>query len=159
MSNTVFDHQILHLTSAFFEDYPPDIYREILEKRDRPYNCLLIQTHYDYFICVPYRSEITHNYAYKFKNSNRSSHHHSGLDYTKSVIISDNKYIDTAQALVDNDEYIETLQNLPRIVREAQTFVEDYAAHCKGVSVLHPSEFRRRYGFSSLKYFHKELHI
>lgn len=77
-------------------------------------------------------------------NSNRLFCHRSGLDYTKSVIISNNKYIDTTQALLDNDKYIETMQNLPRIVREVQTFLEYYASRSKEVAVLHPAEFRRR---------------
>jgi hypothetical protein len=49
--------------------------------------------------------------------------------------------------------------NLKRIKREALKYVEDYVAHIKGVRALHPQEFRRRYAFSSLKYFHKELGI
>ena len=159
MSDIVFDNQVLRLTPKFYTDYPQSECPEMLDKSDRPYNCLLIQTHYDYFICVPYRSEMQHNYGYKFRNSIRSRHHSSGLDYTKIIIVSNNEYIDTTTALVDNDEYIETMQNLPKIVREAQAFVDDYIAHCKEEVVLHPSEFRRRYSFSTLKYFHKELQI
>ena len=42
----------------------------------------------------------------------------SGLDYTKSILIKDNAYIDaTVPALVDQDEYKETMVNLPRIVQ------------------------------------------
>ncbi len=81
------------------------------------------------------------------------------MDYTKTVIISHTKYISNKNALVDQDEYKETMINLERIKREALKFTEDYIAHATKVEPLHPSEYKRRYQFSSLKYFHKELGI
>ena len=60
---------------------------------------------------------------------------------------------------MDRDEYNETMVNLKRIKREALEFVEDYVAHIKGIRILYPQEFRRRYSYSPLKYFHKELGI
>ncbi len=158
MINIVYDHQVLRLTEAFYNDYPNKEYGEILKKAERPYNCLLIQTAYEYFICVPYRTEISHGYAYKFTRSKRSRRHRSGLDYTKIVIVAKQEYLDTSPALVDADEYKETMMNIERIAREAHTFVEQYVRHWNGEQVLHPSEFKRRYQFSPLKYFHKELH-
>lgn len=154
-----FDHQVLKLTNKFYRDYSGRAFQEILRKKDRPYNCLLIQTHYDYFICIPYRTEIHHDYAYKFSKSVRSSAHDSGLDYTKIIIVKDRDYINSESALIDKDEYNETMQNLNRIVKEALEFVEDYVNHCKKINLLHSAEFRRRYSFSTLKYFHKELGI
>lgn len=76
-----FDYQVLNLTQQFFNDYPDPPYKEIVRKNSRPYNCLLIQSHYGYFICIPYRSHINHKFAYKFKNSARSKKAKSGLDY------------------------------------------------------------------------------
>ena len=151
------DFQILKLTDDFYITYPNPPYIEILKKKQRAYNCILFQTHYGYFICVPYRTEISHKYAYLFKNSKRSIIHKSGLDYTKIVIISDIKYIDTQNALIDKDEYNETMVHLERIKYEALEFVEDYIAHIKGQKTLHPKEYERRYLFSSLKYFHVEM--
>ena len=153
------DYQILKLTDAFYSNYPNPPYKEILQKRKRAYNCILFQTHYDYFICVPYRTEIYHNYAYHFRKSARSVAHRSGLDYTKIVIISKTEFIDSVDALIDNDEYNETMINLQRIKREALKFVEDYIAHQKGTHRLHEREFNRRYKFSTLKYFHAEFGI
>ncbi len=85
--------------------------------------------------------------------------HNSGLDYTKIVIINKGDYIDTVDALVDKDEYNETMMNLRRIKREALEFVEDYVEHVKGTKLLSPQEFRRRYNYAPLKYFHEELGI
>lgn len=91
------DSQILKLTNTFYNAYPNPPYIEILKKQQRAYNCILFQSHYDYFICVPYRTEISHSYAYKFTSSSRSILHKSGLDYTKIVII--NKVENRATAL------------------------------------------------------------
>ena len=43
--------------------------------------------------------------------------------------------------------------------KEALEFVEEYVEHVKGIKLLHIREFDRRYRFSPLKYFHKELGI
>ncbi len=46
------DYQIIKLSSAFYKHYKAPPYQEILKKNNRPYNCLLFQTHYDYYICI-----------------------------------------------------------------------------------------------------------
>lgn len=153
------DYQILKLTDIFYDAYPNPPYVEIMKKRARAYNCLLFQTHYEYFICIPYRTEVSHKYAYHFKKSRRSREHKSGLDYTKIIIICNKEYIDNKDAFVDKDEFNETMINLEQIKQEALDFVEDYVKHIKKEIVLHPSEFKRRYQFSPLKYFHQELGI
>ena len=71
------DYQILKLTDDFYNTYSNPPYAEIMKKRQRAYTCILFQTHYGYFICVPYRTEIPHKYAYHFKNSKRSQAHKS----------------------------------------------------------------------------------
>lgn len=153
------DYQILKLTDKFYEMYCNPPYIEIMQKKGRTYNCLLFQTHYDYFICIPYRTEISHSYAYHFKKSARSRLHHSGLDYSKIIIISDTAYIENKDAFVDKDEFNETMIHLEKIKADALEFVEDYVKHMRGEKMLHPSEFKRRYQFSTLQYFHEELGI
>ncbi len=153
------DYQILKLTESFYNAYPNPPYSEILKKKQRSYNCLLFQTHYDYFICIPYRSEINHKYAFHFTDTFRSRTHKSGLDYSKIVIITKTDYIDVSGAIIDKDEFNETMVNLERIKKEALDFVEDYVAHMNGIRLLHKKEFDRRYRFSPLKYFHNELGI
>ena len=106
------DYQILKLTDLFYNKYPNPPYREMLKKQKRAYNCLLFQTHYNYFICIPYRSEISHSFSYLFKKSKRSKQHSSGLDYTKILIINKTEYLDNKDAIIDKDEYVETIKNL-----------------------------------------------
>lgn len=153
------DCQISKLTDLFYDTYPNPPYSEILQKRQRAYNCLLFELHCEYFICIPFRTEIKHSYAYHFKKSKRSLKHKSGLDYTKTVIINKKEYIDNGTTLVDNDEFREMMINLEKIRREVLEFVKDYKEHMNGTKSLHPSEFKRRYTFSPLRYFHKELEI
>ena len=153
------DYHILKLTDEFYHAYPNPPCKEILKKKHRAYNCLLFQSHYDYFICIPYRTEIRHPYAFHFTTTVRSKVHKSGLDYSKIVIIAKTDYIDSTDAIIDKDEFNETMVNLERIKKEALDFVEDYVAHMKGSRKLHKREFERRYSFSPLKYFHKELEI
>ncbi len=151
------DYQILRLTDLFYNKYPNPPYREMLKKRKRAYNCLLFQTHYNYFICIPYRSEISHSYSYLFKKSKRSKKHNSGLDYTKILIINKTEYLDNKDAIIDKDEYVETIKNFEKIKSDALKYVEDYVAHINKSNILHPAEFSRKYGFSTLCYFHEEL--
>lgn len=93
------------------------------------------------------------------KKSKRSQVHKSGLDYAKIVILSDTKYIDTKDTLIDKDEYNETMIYLEKIKSESLKYVEDYIAHIKRQNVLYSREFKRRYEFSSLNYFHAEMGI
>ena len=109
------------------------------------------------FICIPYRSEITHSFAYLFKKSIRSKKHKSGLDYTKILIVNKTEYLDHKDALIDKDEFNETIKNLDKIKKDALEYVENYISHMKGIKPMHPAEFKRKYGFSTLQYFHKEL--
>lgn len=155
-----FDYQVLNLTQQFYDDYPDPPYREIVRKNNRPYNCLLIQSHYGYFICIPYRSHVNHKYAYKFKYSARSRRTKSGLDYTKIVIVKNSDYIGLSDAVVDTDEYRETRDNIEYIKNDSQEYIDDYVDYMLGKSTKYDSrEFQRVYGFSTLKYFHNELGI
>ena len=151
------DYQILKLTDLFYRTYPNPPYTEIMEKKQRAYNCLLFQSHYDYFICIPYRSEIQHKYAFRFSDTKRSRVHRSGLDYSKIVIITKTEFLDPRDAIIDKDEFKQTIMHLERIKQDALKFVEDYVFHMQGSQKLNDKEFERRYRFSPLKYFHTEL--
>lgn len=152
-----YDVEIRQLSQKFANDYPEKIFPELMLKRGRPYTCLLIDTHDDFFICVPFRSSISHNTAYLFKNTKRSKKSRSGLDYTKMALIKDTDYIDNTTAIVDNDEYVETIQNIERIVRDVNKYISDYCKHIKQEDKLAERDFARRYKYSTLPYFHDIL--
>lgn len=154
-----FDYQILQLSNEFYSYYTHDKYPELLLKDKRSYTCLLIDLHYDYYICVPYRSEIHHNNCFKFKKTERSKNHSSGLDYSKIVIITDDNYLNNDNSVIDSDEYQKTVDNIDKIVNQVDIYVSDYVSHCNNTKVLHKREFDKRYKYSTLRYFHEELGI
>ena len=84
-----FDYQVYKLSSSFYASYPHVKYPEILSKSPRAYNCILIDLHMDYFMCLPFRSDVRHSNGYHFKTTLRSKSHKSGIDYSKMVIIQD----------------------------------------------------------------------
>lgn len=150
---------IFKLTDRFYKDYPKDQYPELMEKEGRPYNCLLIETA-DYVMAIPYRTELNPNNknCYRFKSSARSVDNSSGLDYQKIVIITDTDYLEATGYSIDNDEYLETVKNIKRIVDEAVTYVKKYVQHYT-VKPMNKYDFSRAYRFTTLQYFHKELGI
>lgn len=152
-----YTNQIVALTAAFYTSYPPAAYPEILTKASRPYNCLLVETHYNFYICLPFRTNIQHKYAYRFKNSLRSQKNKSGIDYSKMVIINDDRYISWGAYTIDQDEYREAMQHLNVIVRDALDYLDNYIHYIQGTSRLAAQEFQRRYGRSTLPYFHAQL--
>ncbi len=125
------------LSDSFYNTYDPSCCPEILQKSNRAYNIAVFNSHKGYYVCVPFRSNITHKYAYRFKKSKRSKYNKSGVDYKKMIIIRNLDYIDDDNiAVIDKDEYI------------------DYKTGKQNIS---EQEAKRRYEFSSLQYFHKEL--
>ncbi len=155
-----YDSNLYLLSSKFIQDYPVDTYPEIMYKQGRPYTCLLIDTHDDFFICVPFRSNISHNNAFLFTDTARSRSSRSGLDYSKIIIIKNPDYIDSSTpAIVDQDEYLEMMRNLPKIVQEATDYVDTYINHINGTAPIHPRQFERKYQFSTLPYFHNIMKI
>lgn len=154
-----YEYRILRLTDKFYRNYPHDKYPEILEKRARAYNCLLLGLRSDLYVCIPFRSEMRHNNGYHFTKSLRSRKHHSELDYSKVVITDDPSYLSSEEAVVDSDEYRECARNIKRIVSEVTSYIDDYVKSREGRLALNPRELQRRYQFSTLKYFEKELGI
>ncbi len=146
------------LSSRFALDYPLIRYPELLHKAGRPYTCLLIASHDDYFICIPFRTSINHKNAFLFTGTLRSRKAKSGLDYSKTVIIKDTAYLDSsAKAIVDRDEYSEMIKNISTIVKDASRYVDTYIKHVVGSSPLHPKVYARKYQYSTLPYFHDIL--
>ena len=152
-----FDYQILSLAPEFFKTHPVDQFPELLQKDTRAYNCLVLDTMYDYFICIPFRTEMHHKNGYKFKNSKRARRHQSGLDYSKIVILTDAALLSSLPAIVDSDEYNETVKNIQAIAKDAADYVTTYTRHMNGEAPLHSYNFQWKYAYSTLQYFHAEL--
>jgi hypothetical protein len=100
-----------------------------------------------------------HRNGYHFRTTARSRRAKSGLDYSKMVIIQDSRYLSTSNALVDNDEYIEAMRESERIISEAVAYLDNYINHNKNIITLNPEEYRKKYSYSTLSYFHNILQI
>ena len=145
---------ICQLTKDFIIDYPSVKYPELMNKLGRPYSCLLVDTHYDYYICIPFRSHINHKNSFMFYGTIRSKRAKSGLDYSKIILINKDNYISNKNTVVDNDEYNEVIKNDVQIVSEVVKYIDDYINHVSGIRLIHPKQFDRKYKFSTLPYFH-----
>lgn len=154
-----FEVAIYQLSAEFIRNYPSQQYPELMYKKGRPYSCLLIDLHLDYFVCVPYRSSIHHKNAFFFCGTERSRRTRSGLDYSKMVLVEKAEYLDGANVVVDQDEYNETIRSIRKIAGEALDYLEDYIHHVDGSRPLHPREYMRRYQYSTLPYFHDVMNI
>lgn len=149
-----FEVKIYQLSSDFIKDHPAAQYPELMYKKGRPYSCLLLDLHLDYWICIPYRSSIHHKNAFLFTGTERSRRTKSGLDYSKMVLIQKEAYLDSANVVVDQDEYNETIRNIRRIAGEAVDYLDGYIHHVDGTHPLHPKAYGRKYQYSTLPYFH-----
>ena len=49
--------------------------------------------------------------------------------------------------------------NIDKIVNDAVNYVETYIKHASGEKTLHPREYDRLYGYSTLPYFNNLLEI
>ena len=154
------NYEIRKLSFEFYKAYPQNQYKEILRKNGRSNDVVLFEIDYlaDYYVCVPFRTEMKHNNGYKFKFSARSKNHQSGLDFSKLVIISNSAFIREDSTIVC-DEYIEFEKQEDQIHKKLAKYIYDYVEHVKGDVPLHIKQFERKYHYSTLKYFHKELGI
>ena len=156
----MYDSNIKKLSKSFYDNYPKEIYPEIMQKTERSYDVVIFELEIlkDCYICVPFRSEMKHKNGYSFKNSERSKTHKSGLDFSKLVIIKKKEYIGN-DSVIDKDEFKEFIRKKDFIHKNLEKYICDYIHHVKNEKVLHRKEFDRKYKYSTLKYFHNELNI
>ena len=62
------DYAVYSLSDEFYEKYPNPPYKELLKKKERRYACLLIQSHYGYFICIHIEQRFPINMHITFAN-------------------------------------------------------------------------------------------
>lgn len=89
----------------------------------------------------------------KFKHSDRDTKSSTGLDYSKTVVLNDESYIGD-DAVIDNKEYVELNNKYFFIIRQFENYLRGYRKYAGGEA----NEFEsKKYRFSTLKYFHKEI--
>lgn len=145
-------YKLNYLSEEFFEKYNSIDFPEIENKDNRPYMVVLVNIESNTF-AIPFRTNIPHNNCYKFKNTSRPTKSITGLDYTKAVIVNDNKYIGKP-ARIDDKEYIELNKNYPFIIKQFSKFVSDYIKFVNGEQTYYAA---KKFRFTTLKYFHDDL--
>lgn len=147
-------YELHYLSDAFYKKYDSEHYPEIERKKERPYIVLLIKIEENTF-AIPFRTNIKHNYCYKFSKSGRDSESATGLDFTKAVIVNDEKYIGSS-ATIDDKEYLELNQKYFFIISKFKKYVLGYHDYVAGLS----NEFQaNKYKYSTLRYFNNELRL
>lgn len=142
------------LSAGFYKDYDADTYPEIEHKGKRPYMVLLVKVGQNTF-ALPLRTNIRHNYGYKFKSSDRETSYGTGIDFTKAVVVNDEKYVDE-DASINNKEYIEIDRKAHFIISSFERYLNGYIRYQSNKG----TEFdQKRYKYTMLKYFHNELGI
>lgn len=147
-------YQLNYLSSDFYQKYGTKQYPEIENKDSRPYIVILVKIENNTF-AIPFRTNVPHNNCYKFRTSTRPTDSITGLDYSKAVIVNDEKYIG-APARINDKEYIELNRNYDFIIKQFRKFVEDYIRFANGNRSFYAE---KKFKFTTLKYFHTELGI
>ncbi|MFV0626613.1 MAG: type III toxin-antitoxin system TenpIN family toxin [Alphaproteobacteria bacterium] len=133
------------LTQQFYDDFKHC--DQILIKEKRPYTFVLLDIG-NVLVAIPLRSNITHKFGMTTPNTT------GGLDFSKSVIITDSKkYIEARTSPVVRKEDFNFLKGKEYFLKQRlETFIETYKKKA----------FQKNSSLSqmcSLQYFHKELGI
>lgn len=140
------------LSMDFYIDYSSVQYPEIEFKPSRPYVVMVVEIDGNKF-ALPLRTNIRHDYCYKFKNTGRATNSATGIDFTKAVIVNDAKYIGEATT-IDNKEYVELMNKFYFVIKKFKQYLNGYIKYKEDGG----NEFvARRYQYTTLRYFDKEL--
>lgn len=147
-------YELNYLSAKFYNKYNSVEYPEIEHKAHRPYIVLLIKIDNNTF-ALPLRTNIKHSSCYKFQYSSRPTDSITGIDFSKAVIVNNSEYIGEA-AEMDNKEYVELNDRIAFIISKFRTYIKGYHTYISGKANEHQA---KKYRYTTLKYFHKELGI
>ena len=147
-------YEIRLLSSEFYKDYNLSKYPEMEEKINRPFLVMLVELENNKF-AIPFRTNIKHNYCYKFANTNRSTTSSTALDFSKAVVINDDKFLGS-YATIDRKEYLELENKKIFIINKFKRFIAKYKRIMNNPSI-NTYEYELLNKYSTLIYFHKEL--
>ena len=141
----------IFLSEEFYNTYNHDLYPEIEYKQDRPYILLLLKID-GLTYAIPFRSHIKHNNAFFTDKEN-----YCGVDYTKSIIITDEKYIlenyNGKPIRIRPNERKALFGQKYNIIKGLKSYIKEYKRAVKNKVNNKVFVFK----ISTLQYFHKEL--
>lgn len=136
--------KFVFLSKEFFNDFPTYMYSEIERKLNRPYVMLHIKVDmYDF--AIPMRSNIKHRYAFFTNKVNRC-----GIDFSKAVYISDEKYIDKSASPYIRKNEFKALLGKDYIIKAK--FIK-YIKQFVKANNSHDMNKNRDFKYSTLHYF------
>lgn len=147
-------YQLRRLSERFYSKYNEIEYPEIERKNERPYVVVLVKINMNTF-ALPFRTNIKHNACYKFKCSGRKTNYMTGLDFSKAVVVNDEKYIGD-RAFIDNKEFMELENRYYFIISKFKKYLSNYYRYINGEL---QGRDAAKYKYTTLRYFHKELEI
>ena len=146
-------YSIKYLSDYFAYKYPESEYPEFEHKINRPYVVLLLKIDGHTF-AIPFRTNMNHKYGYKFIHSGRDTKTCTGLDFTKVVLVDDEKLLGD-DAIIDNKEYLELSKKHYFIRKKFIRYYDNYKKYLNGE--LNEYYQSKPYIFSTLNYYKKEL--
>jgi len=115
------EKRFVFLSEAFYKKYPLALYPEIEQKQTRPYIQIYVEIDGIKF-AIPLRSEIHHPHVFWTDKQN-----HCGVDLSKAVVISDERYIDKIREPHLRQNEFNALRGKDfKIKQKMQKYIEQY---------------------------------
>lgn len=138
-------NNFIFLSQDFYNDYPTTQYPEIEQKSNRPYVQVILSIDGIKY-AVPMRSNINHPHSYLTDRENKC-----GLDFSKTIIITDEKYIDkTKTPYIRPNEFNALRGKEYRIKQKLIKYIQKYKQAKKDCSIPFAHEILSN---STLQYF------
>lgn len=154
--------QLRRLSEAFYQEN--NHLHEVMDKnkttgefedKGRGYGVILVPIRGLEF-AIPIRSNLPHNFGFVSYREHKpdGSINKSGLDYTKAVVITTKRYVDSRPfKLKTGAEYWNVVYNEEQIILEFEAYVEKYVQ-----AITHNDRhILKEYRWSTLKNYHHEL--
>lgn len=143
--------RFIFLSSDFYNDYPSIKYPEMEQKTNRPYIQVYVEIDGVQY-AIPLRSDINHPHVLWTDKEN-----HCGIDFSKAVVISEERYIDaTKNPHLRQNEFDALRGKDYRIKTKMQKYIEKYK---KAKQDLSKPINQKLVKYSTLQYFEKEIGI
>ena len=143
--------RFIFLSNEFYAAYPSTKYPEIEQKHNRPYiQVYVVIDNIQY--AIPLRSDIHHPYVLWTDKT-----HHCGVDFSKAVVITEERYIDIVNTPYIRPNEFEALRGRDfRIKTKMEKYITEYKKARQDMSKARNKQLVR---YSTLQYFEKEMGI
>lgn len=143
--------RFVFLSSDFYNAYPSARYPEIEQKQNRPYIQIYVEINGVQY-AIPLRSDIKHPHVLWTDKAN-----HCGVDFSKAVVIKDERYIDMTTAPHLRQNEFDALRGKDyKIKTKMEKYIELYKKAKKDLS--NPVN-QKLVKYSTLQYFEDDIGV